>query len=86
MMSNSLSLEIHINKNSVSQSDKSTSIYISIDLRILAESGIYYMFSTEFGSVFVETIGYEDGNIIGPSIARSGGQQNPVVILSNLKK
>ena len=71
VMRNRLTLEIHIHQNTISESNQSPSIQISVNLWVFTESTINHMFSDEFCPVFVKPICDEYRNIILPGISRS---------------
>src|SRR5699024_8751606 len=66
MMSDRFTIEIHINQNRISQTYELSGINIPIDLWVLCELTIDYVFSGELSFIFIETVGDENRNIIRP--------------------
>ena len=81
MVLHGMPLEVHIHKYSVPQSHESARVQISVDLRVLREPCIDYMFVFELRAVLKKAICNEHRNIIHPAVTRSSTQQYPVVRL-----
>src|SRR5699024_383855 len=74
------------NQNRISQTYELSGINIPIDLWVLCELTIDYVFSGELSFIFIETVGDENRNIIRPRVSWSRTEQYPVVFACDIKK
>src|SRR5678809_1200441 len=58
----------HLHQDAVTQLDKTPHTDVPIDLGVLGIWLVDYVLSLEVGPVVVEPVGYEDGNVVHPSV------------------
>ena len=70
MLRLSLSVKVHVYEDSFSESNKLSRINVTVDLWEGAISRVNDMLLTEFGSITIESVCDEDGDVIAPCISR----------------
>jgi hypothetical protein len=61
-------------------SSQPSHIDVSIHLRELGERVVDNVFSLELGTILIEAVGDEHGNIVHPCVTRRSGQKDPAVL------
>ena len=86
MVRNRRTLEVHIHKNPITQSDKPSCVNVSVNFRKLGKTTIDYVFIVELRPVFIESVCNKHWNVICPAISRSSAQKNPVILLRDFQE
>ena len=86
MLGLSLAMKVHVYKDSFSEPNKLSRVNVTVNLWEGAISRVNDMLLIELGSISIESIGDEDGDVVAPRISRCRREKDPGIVLCDFEE